>query len=247
MAAQARKPGARASIGRGRSRMRCAGAVRVLIAAAGGGTRAGGAAAAAGPHGGAGAAPTVVSVTPDISLDQSWRQFGDSSGQGGWAGADGTYSLPIPGGHDIWLFNDTFLGPVNADESLPATADFIHNSAVLTSPHADHIETFIEGGTSQQPQSLVGPTNSPPTTFSLRPRLRLESVTPTYGGADVTSTAPRCLTCSRTLTTTGLVSSRSTSPAADRSAASPPSRPDGHRETAAEAICCTLLFSATTG
>jgi hypothetical protein len=230
MAAQARKLTAKASIGRGRSRMRIAVAVPMLAASAAAVTMLGGA-AAAGPHAAA-AAPTVVSVTPDVSLDQAWRQFGDSSGQGGWAGADGTYSLPIPGGHDIWLFNDTFLGPVNADESLPATADFIHNSAVLTSPHADRIETFVDGGTRQEPQSLVGPTNSPPTpggsapywywntdgvvdhghlyvfeaktaptnspppfdfgqvgmaiaTFSLRPRLRLESVTPTYGGADV--------------------------------------------------------------
>jgi hypothetical protein len=105
----------------------------------------------------------VASVTPDVSLDQAWRQYGDSSGQGGWAGADGTYSTPIPGGHDIWLFNDTFLGPVNADESLPPTAGFIHNSAVLTSPRTDRIETFVTGGTRQDPQSLVGPTNSPPT------------------------------------------------------------------------------------
>ena len=115
----------------------------------------------AGPAGGA--APVVASVTPDTQLDQAWRQYGDSGGQGSWAGADGTYSVPIPGGHDAWLFNDTFLGPVNADESLPSTAGFIHNSAVLTSPRATQIGTFITGGTRQDPQSLVGPTNSPPT------------------------------------------------------------------------------------
>jgi hypothetical protein len=177
------------------------------------------------------AAPVVASVTPDTQLDQAWRQYGDSGGQGSWAGADGTYSVPVPGGHDAWLFNDTFLGPVNADQSLPSTAGFIHNSVVLTSPRATRIGTFITGGTRQDPQSLVGPTNSPPTPngtapywywntdgvvdaghlyvfeakigptdspppfdfaqtgmavaeFSL-PGMRLESVTPTYGGSDV--------------------------------------------------------------
>jgi hypothetical protein len=191
--------------------------------------------AAASPRAGAGSAggpgPVVASVTPDVSLDQAWRQYGDSGGQGSWAGADGTYSVPVPGGHDAWLFNDTFLGPVNVDESLPSTAGFIHNSAVLTSPRATSIGTFITGGTRQDPQSLVGPTNSPPTAggtapywywntdgvvdqghlyvfeqengptdspppfnfgqtgmaiakFSL-PGMHLESVTPTYGGADV--------------------------------------------------------------
>jgi hypothetical protein len=119
--------------------------------------------AAASPRGAAGPAPVVASVTPDTQLDQAWRQYGDSGGQGSWAGADGTYSVLIPGGHDAWLFNDTFLGPVNADESLPLTAGFIHNSAVLTSPRATRIGTFITGGTRQDPQSLVGPTNSPPT------------------------------------------------------------------------------------
>jgi hypothetical protein len=180
---------------------------------------------------GSGSAPVVASVTPDTQLDQAWREYGDSGGQGSWAGADGTYSVPIPGGHDAWLFNDTFLGPVNADESLPSTAGFIHNSAVLSSPRATQIGTFITGGTRQDPQSLVGPTNSPPTAsgtapywywntdgivdqghlyvfeqkngptdspppfdfgqtgmaiakFSL-PGMHLESVTPTYGGTDV--------------------------------------------------------------
>jgi hypothetical protein len=170
-------------------------------------------------------------VTPDLALDQRWREFGDTSGQGGWAGADGTYSTPLPDGLDAWLYNDTFLGPVNADESLPSTAEFIHNSLVLTTPGARRILTTVDGGTRQAPQSLVGPTPSPPTpqgtdsywywntdgivdrghlyvfeakigptdspppfdfgqtgmaiaTFSL-PGLRLQSVTPTYGGADV--------------------------------------------------------------
>lgn len=176
----------------------------------------------------AGIAPVVTSVTPDEQLDQAWRQYGDSGGQGSWAGADGTYSVPIPGGHDAWLFNDTFLGPVNADESLPSTAGSIHNSAVLTSPRATSIGAFITGGTRQDPQALVspppppdgtspdwywntdgivdrghlyvfeqenGPTDSPPpfdfgqtgmaiAEFSL-PGMQLETVTPTYGGTDV--------------------------------------------------------------
>jgi len=178
---------------------------------------------AATPRAAAGSTPVVASVTPDTQLDQAWRQYGDSGGQGSWAGADGTYSVPIPGGHDAWLFNDTFLGPVNADQSLPSTAGFIHNSAVLTSPRATSMGPFITGGTRQDPQALVVPTNSadwywntdgivdqghlyvfeqengridspPPfdfgqtgmtiAKFSL-PAMHLESVTPTYGGTDV--------------------------------------------------------------
>jgi hypothetical protein len=205
-----------------------AGALPAAASARSGGGASGAVASEAAPK----TAPvTVASVTPDTGLDQAWRAYGDSGGQGSWAGADGTYSVPVPGGHDAWLFNDTFLGPVNANESLPSTAGFIHNSAVLTNPRATRIGTFITGGSRQDPQSLVGPTNSPPTPngtapywywntdgvvdqghlyvfeakigstdspppfdfaqtgmaiakFSL-PGMRLESVTPTYGGADV--------------------------------------------------------------
>lgn len=174
--------------------------------------------------------PVVASVTPDTVLTQEWRRFGDSSGQGGWAGADGTYSTLLPGGCDAWLFNDTFLGPVNTNESLPPSAPFIHNSLVLSNRLGQPLTT-VTGGTPQAPQSLVGPTpaglspsgtdshwywntdgiveqnklyvfeseigptNSPPpfdfgqigmkiATFSL-PNLRLQSLTPTYGGSTI--------------------------------------------------------------
>lgn len=109
-----------------------------------------------------GPAPVVTSVTPDTALTDEWKTFGDTSAAGGWAGADGTYSAPLPGGCDAWLYNDTFLGPVNADESLPASAEFIHNSLVLSSRTGQPL-TSVTGGTAQSPQSLVGPTPVPPT------------------------------------------------------------------------------------
>src|SRR5689334_5469701 len=80
-------------------------------------------------------APQVVSATPDRTLTDAWRQFGDSGGgwadRGGWAASDGTYSTELPGHRVVWLLNDTFMGPVNADESLPLDNAFVHNSAVL--------------------------------------------------------------------------------------------------------------------
>ncbi|HWC80383.1 MAG TPA: hypothetical protein VG756_10510 [Pseudonocardiaceae bacterium] len=120
-----------------------------------------GSVAAAAPSGNAGG-PVVASVRPDLTLDQQWRSFGDASGHAGWAGADGTYSTPLPGGLDAWLYNDTFLGPVNADESLPRTSTFIHNSLVLSTPQGQPLVT-VTGGTTSQPQSLVGSTPNPPT------------------------------------------------------------------------------------
>lgn len=105
---------------------------------------------------------TVKSVRRDEALNEQWRRYGDTSGRGGWAGSDGTYSTVLPGGRVAWMFNDTFLGPVNADESLPADAAFIHNSIVVD--NRGRLRTVI-GGTPQNPESLVGPTPNPPTPY----------------------------------------------------------------------------------
>jgi hypothetical protein len=105
---------------------------------------------------------TVKSVRPDQALNEQWMGYGNTSGLGGWAGSDGTYSTVLPGGRVAWMFNDTFLGPVNADEGLPANAGFIHNSIVVDDRGR---LTTVTGGTPQSPESLVGPTPNPPTPY----------------------------------------------------------------------------------
>ncbi|WUH98545.1 DUF5005 domain-containing protein [Spirillospora sp. NBC_00431] len=152
---------------RTRRRPRLALAAAVLaVATCGAGAVAPGALASPAPHGGGGRhAPVVVSVTPDQRLDNAWRRFGNTGGgwhnRGGWAAADGTYSTRLPGGRIAWLFNDTFLGPVNPDESLPAGAGFVHNSIVLAG--RDGLpQTTLTGGTRQKPESLVGATPTKP-------------------------------------------------------------------------------------
>ncbi|WP_051791486.1 DUF5005 domain-containing protein [Amycolatopsis jejuensis] len=123
--------------------------------AATGGTTDTTASAAAGPL-------RVVSAVADTALTQRWQEFGRRRG-GGWAAADGTYSTRLPSGLVAWLFNDTFFGPVNADDSLPQSAPFTHNSAVLSTPDAKHLITTIAPGPPGHPRSLVGPTPDNPT------------------------------------------------------------------------------------
>ncbi len=110
-------------------------------------------------------APVVSSVTVDTRLREAWRSFGNTGGgwsnQGGWGAADGTYSTPIGGGTIAWLYNDTFLGPVNADESLPRSAGFVHNSIVL-GDRTGLPTTTVTGGTHEHPESLVGDTPTAP-------------------------------------------------------------------------------------
>lgn len=101
----------------------------------------------------------VNSVTPDLGLENLFDAYGNTGG--GWTGADSTYSAPLPGGRDAWLFSDTFLGTVNADGSRPAASPFIHNSIVVQD--GAQLNT-ITGGTPQDPQSNFGPTPTGPPT-----------------------------------------------------------------------------------
>lgn len=102
----------------------------------------------------------VTGATPDTVLTETWRQFGNAGGgwanQGGWAGADGTYSTEVPGHGLVWLFNDTWLGPVNPDESLGEAPGLVNNSAVIGGEDGLP-DLTVTGGTQEAPTSLAGP------------------------------------------------------------------------------------------
>lgn len=81
--------------------------------------------------------------------------FGDYSDSGvAWTGGDSTYSVKLPRGRTVWLFSDTFLGPVNDDLSRPIETPFLNNSFVVE--RGDELTT-VTGGTSGEPDSLVPP------------------------------------------------------------------------------------------
>jgi len=71
------------------------------------------------------------------------------------------YSAELPGQKVVWLLNDTFHGPVNADESLPLDVPFVHNS-IVRGGRDGLPDTTVTRGTHREPKSLVGPTNTAP-------------------------------------------------------------------------------------
>ncbi|QGN33922.1 DUF5005 domain-containing protein [Microlunatus sp. Gsoil 973] len=103
--------------------------------------------------------PTTPMATANTRLTEAFREFGNGGGgwsnHGGWASSDGTYSVKLPGDHVAWLMNDTFLGPVNPDESL-TNPGFIHGS--ILPAHLDGVPyTTITGGTHEAPASIASP------------------------------------------------------------------------------------------
>ncbi|MER7417956.1 fibronectin type III domain-containing protein [Micromonospora peucetia] len=86
-------------------------------------------------------------------LTALFERYGETSGR--WNGADRTASVRLPDGRLLWLFSDTFLGPVGPDGSRPRTASFINNSAVVQ--QGDVLHETVHGGTAEEPASLVPP------------------------------------------------------------------------------------------
>ncbi|MEU7906599.1 fibronectin type III domain-containing protein [Actinoplanes sp. NPDC049118] len=94
--------------------------------------------------------PAGGMTAPDVSA--MFGTYGDTSGR--WNGGDATASVPLPDGRLVWLFSDTFLGPINPDGSRPRNTPMVHNAMVVQS--GDQILETRHGGTTAAPTSLVG-------------------------------------------------------------------------------------------
>ncbi|MFE7651011.1 NucA/NucB deoxyribonuclease domain-containing protein [Streptomyces phaeoluteigriseus] len=72
----------------------------------------------------------------------------------GWTGGDSTYSVTLPDGRRLWMFSDTFLGPLNDDGTRPTSAGLINSSFVAQV--GDNLTT-IKGGSDSNPKALMPP------------------------------------------------------------------------------------------
>ncbi|MEU8792897.1 DUF4185 domain-containing protein [Streptomyces sp. NPDC048643] len=65
--------------------------------------------------GGTCAARGVRSWSADARHTDAFARYGDDAGRADdWTGGDGTHSVRLPDGRTLWLFSDTYLGPVYA-------------------------------------------------------------------------------------------------------------------------------------
>jgi len=75
----------------------------------------------------------------------------------GWAGADGTYSLPLSSGKTVWLFSDTLIGEVNPSGARSEDTIMINNSIALQDGPDPSTVKFLWGGTEEKGESLFIP------------------------------------------------------------------------------------------
>jgi hypothetical protein len=92
-----------------------------------------GAPAAQASDGGGGCDVVSQNWTASAAVDEArTKRFADYGNTGvGWTGGDSTYSVKLDHGRTVWLFSDTFWGPVNADGSRPTDVPFLNNSFVV--------------------------------------------------------------------------------------------------------------------
>lgn len=100
-----------------------------------------------------GPAAGSATAVPDTRLDTFFDDYAnDHTSNDDWTGADSTYSAPLPGGHDAFIFSDSFLGTVNADGSRSTATPFVNNSIIETGPGGPRT---VIGGTASAPDALV--------------------------------------------------------------------------------------------
>jgi hypothetical protein len=105
--------------------------------------------------------PTVRSVSSNARLNTLFTTYGnDNSRVDDWTGADGTYSLRLPNGRELWIFSDTFLGRVNPGGSRPPVVGeggdtvFLNNSFAVEDN--GRLSTIYDG-TAQNPTAVMPP------------------------------------------------------------------------------------------
>jgi len=82
--------------------------------------------------------------------------------EAGWTGADACYSVDLRDGRTLWLFGDTWVGPV-ADGARPPGATLVHNSIAVhptpagREPPAATAVEFAWGGEAGSPAAWIAP------------------------------------------------------------------------------------------
>ena len=109
---------------------------------------------------------TAASVVRDDAWTNRFAAYGDGNTRlDDWTGADGTWSVGLPDGRTVWIFADTFLGPVRPGPNprgqpyawrSPFTAPLIHNSAILENADGALTTTLRGSAAAGAPAAWIG-------------------------------------------------------------------------------------------
>lgn len=89
---------------------------------------------------------------PASDFNRLFERKGD-----GWTGGDGTVSVLLPDGRTVWLFGDTLLGAVSADNTRPDDTPFVRNSLVVQ--NGARMETLLRFA-GEEPAAFFTPSSA---------------------------------------------------------------------------------------
>jgi len=106
-----------------------------------------------------GSAPLSASWTG--WLNSGLEHYADTAGQ--WNSGDNAVQVALPGGRALWLFNDSFYGPVRADGSVSPAELIVRNMLLLTSGsgHSFTVNRTITGLAGQAVPAVPAVPGSP--------------------------------------------------------------------------------------
>ncbi|MFF0120595.1 hypothetical protein ACFYP0_29785 [Micromonospora arida] len=96
---------------------------------------------------------SVRSVETTVEPEGTFNRYAAST-RDGWTGGDSTYSVKLPDGRIVWLFSDTWMGPLNGDGTRPVSAPLVNNTFVVQSGGT---LTTYQGGTAGAPRAVMPP------------------------------------------------------------------------------------------
>ena len=96
-------------------------------------------------------AATQANCAPQLRTADDYKSVFSGVGPV-WTGGDGGGTIDLGDGRRLWLFGDTFNGPVDATKILPGW-NFVHNSIAV---EQHNCLTFKLGGTIADPTLVCG-------------------------------------------------------------------------------------------
>jgi len=99
-----------------------------------------------------------ISISTEIFPAERDKDYDRAfSGNSGWTGADGTYSIPLSDGRTMWLFGDSFIGKTDPSGKRSEETVIINNSVAIQEGKDPSTVKFIYGGTEEKPESFFIP------------------------------------------------------------------------------------------
>ncbi|WP_455890570.1 hypothetical protein [Streptomyces netropsis] len=97
--------------------------------------------------------PVAKQVEAKAAPEKTFLDYAKTT-PNGWTGGDSTYSVRMPDGRILWMFSDTFLGPLNSDGTRPTSAPLVNSSFVIQ--NGSRLQT-VTGGTAANPRAIMPP------------------------------------------------------------------------------------------